>query len=96
MTKRLQVLLDDDDLREIQRLARRQHLTTAEWVRRSLQAAREADGGSDLGQKLAAIRAAAVHAFPAPDVDVMLADIERGYATAAQNVKADRPTDTPA
>jgi hypothetical protein len=96
MTKRLQVLVDDDDLREIQRLARRRHLTTAEWVRRSLLAAREADGGSDLGQKLAAIRAAAAHTFPAPDPDVMIAEIERGYATAAPDVKANRPTDTPA
>ena len=36
MTKRLQVLLDDAELRTIQRLARRDKLTTAEWVRRRL------------------------------------------------------------
>ena len=36
MTKRLQVLLDDAELRTIQRLARRDKLSTAEWVRRRL------------------------------------------------------------
>lgn len=92
MTKRLQVLLDDDDLREIQRLARRHHLTTAEWVRRSLQAAREADGGSDLGQKLAAVRTAAAHAFPAPDIEILLDEIERGYGGATESADLDPGT----
>jgi len=79
MTKRLQVLFEDDELREIQRLARRNRMTTAEWVRRSLRAAREAESGSDIGQKLAAIRAAARHSFPTGDIDTMLDEIERGY-----------------
>ena len=81
MTKRLQVLFDDDELREIQRLARRGRMTTAEWVRRSLRSAREAEGGADVGQKLAAVRAAAAHAFPTADIDVMLREIEHGYAS---------------
>jgi hypothetical protein len=82
MTKRLQVLFDDDELREIQRLARRQRMTTAEWVRRSLRSARDADGGADVGEKLAAVRAAASHGFPTADIDVMLAEIEGGYIPA--------------
>lgn len=82
MTKRLQVLFEDDELREIQRLARRNRMTTAEWVRRSLRSAREAEGGADVGQKLAAVRSATAHAFPTADIDVMLAEIERGYAPA--------------
>jgi hypothetical protein len=81
MTKRLQVLFDDDELRELQRLARKHRMTTAEWVRRSLRAARDAEGGSDVGQKLAAIRTAASHAFPTGDIDAILADIERGYGS---------------
>ena len=36
MSKRLQVILDDAELREIQRIARRQRLTVAEWVRQAL------------------------------------------------------------
>ena len=41
MTKRLQVLMDDDELRSIQRLARKERMTTAEWVRQRLREARE-------------------------------------------------------
>jgi hypothetical protein len=54
-------------------------MTTAEWVRTSLRAAREAEGGTDIGQKLMAIRKAATNSFPTADIDVMLEEIERGY-----------------
>ena len=79
MTKRLQVLFDDDELREIQRLARKNRVTTAEWVRRSLRAAREAESASGVGQKLAAVRSAARHEFPTGDIDQILDEIEHGY-----------------
>jgi hypothetical protein len=82
MSKRLQVLFDDEELRDIQRLARRRRLTTAQWVRQSLRAAREAESASGVGQKLAAIRTAAAHSFPTADIDAMLAQIERGYERA--------------
>ncbi len=81
MTKRLQVLFDDDELRDIQLLARQRRLTTAEWVRRSLRAAREAESGKDVGEKLAAVRRAAGFAFPTADIHSMLAEIERGYGS---------------
>lgn len=80
MTKRLQVLLDEAELREVQRAARRERMTTAEWVRRALRAARRAKPLSDTGRKLDVIRVGARHAYPAPDIDQMLAEIERGYA----------------
>ncbi len=79
MTKRLQVLLDDAELREIQRVARSQRVTVAEWVRQALRAARRSVPRSDAARKLATVRAAARHLFPAPDIDRMLAEIERGY-----------------
>ena len=80
MTKRLQVLFEDEELAELQRLASRSRMTMAEWVRRSLRAAREAESGSDMTQKLAAVRRAAGFAFPTADIDEMLEEIERGYA----------------
>jgi hypothetical protein len=80
MTKRLQVLFEDDELRDLQRLARQHRMTTAEWVRRSLRAARDAESGADVGQKLAAVRQAASHSFPTADIETMLDEIERGYA----------------
>lgn len=79
MTKRLQVLFDDEELRDLQRIARRHRMTTAEWVRRSLRDARDADAGADTAQKLATIRRAAGFTFPSGDIDAVLGEIERGY-----------------
>jgi hypothetical protein len=78
MTKRLQVLMDEDELRTIQRLARTERVTTAEWVRRRLREARE-EPRPDIEQKLAVIRAATRYTAPAPDIDQMNAEIEQGY-----------------
>jgi hypothetical protein len=79
MSKRLQVLLDDAELAEIRKTARRQRMTTAEWVRQALRAARRAVPTADSGRKLAAVRAASRNAFPTADIDRMLGEIERGY-----------------
>ena len=79
MTKRLQVLFDDEELRELKRIARRHRMTTAEWVRRSLREARDADAGADAAQKLSVIRRAAGFAFPSGEMDAVLAEIELGY-----------------
>jgi len=82
MSKRLQVLLEEPELREIQRLARRQRMTVAEWVRQALRAARRSAPRSDPGKKLQVVRAAAEHSFPTADIDEMLRQIERGYLDA--------------
>ena len=79
MSKRLQVLFDEAELREIQRAARVQRVTTAEWVRQALRTARRRDPLGDVEKKRAAIRTAARHRFPTADIDQMLAEIERGY-----------------
>jgi len=79
MTKRLQVLLDDDELAEIQAVARRRHQTTAAWVRDALRVARDTASYPETGRKLHVIREAAAHAYPAGDIDGMLGEIERGY-----------------
>ena len=81
MTKRLQVLMDDAELKQIQRLARRERVTTAEWVRQRLREAQVERGRSDTATKLAAIHRAYRHqpAAPAPDIEQMLAEIDQGY-----------------
>jgi hypothetical protein len=81
VTKRLQVLLDEAELRTIQRLARRDKVTTAEWVRRRLREGAAASTRPDTASRLAAIHAAYRHDSdgPAPDIDQMLDEIERGY-----------------
>jgi hypothetical protein len=81
MTKRLQVLMDDDELRTIQRLARKERVTTAEWVRQRLREAQEQQDKPDIARKLDAIRRAYQHQpkAPAPEIDQMNAEIEQGY-----------------
>jgi hypothetical protein len=79
MTKRLQVLLEDDELAEIQELARRRRQTTAAWVREALRKAREETVYPDAIKKLRAVREASAFAYPVADVEPMLEEIERGY-----------------
>jgi hypothetical protein len=79
VTKRLQVLLDDPEWREIQRAARAQRLTIAEWVRLALRAARRQQPTGDLDRKLGAVRTAARYSFPSGDIEKVLDEIERGY-----------------
>jgi hypothetical protein len=78
MSKRLQVLLDERELREIQKIARRQRLTVAEWVRQALRTAKRREPTGDAARKLEAIRGAARHAFPTGGIEEMLREIARG------------------
>jgi hypothetical protein len=72
--------MDDDELRAIQRLARKEHVTTAEWVRQRLREAQDQRGRPDIASKLAAIQTAYRHSeAPTPDIDQMLVEIEGGY-----------------
>jgi hypothetical protein len=84
MAKRLQVILQDPEYREIQKMARTRRMSLAEWVRQALDLARRREPLGDAGKKLAVIRAAAKHDYPTADIDTMLAEIEKGYATGAQ------------
>lgn len=84
MAKRLQVILQDPEYREIQRMARSRHLTIAEWVRRALHEARRHEPVGDIGKKLAAIRAASRHDYPTAAIGQMLDEIERGYGANGQ------------
>jgi hypothetical protein len=79
MAKRLQVILQDPEYREIQRVARSRRMSIAEWVRQALAVARRQEPLGNVSQKLEAIRAAARHSYPTADIDTMLAEIEAGY-----------------
>jgi hypothetical protein len=80
MAKRLQVILQEPEYREVQRAARSRRMTIAEWVRQALVQARRQESSGDVEKKLAAVRAAVKHnTGPAVEIDEMLADIERGY-----------------
>jgi len=83
MSQRLQVLLDETELAEIRRVARRHRMTVAEWVRQALRAARRDEPSVEPRRKLAAVREAAQFTYPTADIDVMLTEIERGYLEGA-------------
>jgi hypothetical protein len=79
MSKRLQVLLDEAELRDVREAADRQGIPVSEWVRRALRDARRREPRGDLDAKVRSIREAAGHGFPTADIDEMLGEIERGY-----------------
>ena len=81
MAKRLQVILQDPEYREIQRIARSRHMSIAEWVRQALDLARRREPVGEIGKKLEVIRAATRHEYPVSDIQGMLAEIEKGYGT---------------
>ena len=80
MSKRLQVLVEEPELREIQRIARAQSMTLAEWVRQALRQARRREPLGRAEKKIDILRTAVRHNFPSGDMKAMLAEIERGYA----------------
>ena len=79
MTIRLQVLLPDEEIAEIRRIARRHSMTVAEWVRQALRVARRDEPASDPRKKILAVREAARGEYPVSDIQQMLTEIEGGY-----------------
>ena len=80
MAKRLQVILQDSEYREVQRAARLRHMSIAGWVRQALVQARRREPVGDVEKKLEAVRAAARYQFPTGDIETILAEIDRGYS----------------
>ena len=79
MSKRLQVVLEDDEYEEIREEAKRRRQTVSEYVRQGLREIRTATPGKlDLRAKLAALERATQYHFPAPDIEQMLAEIDKG------------------
>jgi hypothetical protein len=85
MSKRLQVLLEESEMREIRRAARARRVTVAEWVRQALRAARRGEPIGEIGKKIEVVRAAVRHSYPTADIDRMLREIEHGYVAESGN-----------
>ena len=79
MSKRLQVVVKDEELERYGRSAEAVGLSLSEWARQALRAAERERSNGDVEAKLAVIRKAAGHRFPAPDIDTMLAETEAAY-----------------
>ena len=79
MSARLQVLLSESEMAEIQRLAQREQMPVGKWVRRALQEARARKPVNEAEAKLKAVRLSTKYEFPTSDMDQMLSEIEQGY-----------------
>jgi hypothetical protein len=81
MAKRLQVIIQDLEYRDIQRAAGLRRMSIAEWVRQALVQARRSEPSREAASKLDAIRAGARMHFPTGDIDCLLEEIEQGYGS---------------
>ena len=88
MSKRLQVILKDVEMRDIQRIARRHQMTVAEWVRQALRAARKHEPETDSRKKLEVVRAAKMHSFPTGEIDQILAEIMLAAKRRKESIEA--------
>jgi predicted 2-oxoglutarate/Fe(II)-dependent dioxygenase YbiX len=77
------VLVEEDELREIRKVAHARRMTVAEWVRSAMREARRREPTAPAERKLAVVRAAAKNQLPTAEIDQMLAEIERGYIVEA-------------
>lgn len=80
MSKRLQVVVDDEEWAAVREAADAHGVSVSEWVRQTLREAQRRRPSGDVAAKLAAVRVAARHEFPTADIGQMIQEIERGYA----------------
>jgi hypothetical protein len=79
MSKRLQVILTDEEYEELRLVSSSAGVTVSEWVRQALRMMRRDRSLLESGGKIEAVRTAAKHEFPVGDIDTMLDEIESGY-----------------
>lgn len=82
MSKRLQVVVDDESAAMYERAARASGLTFSQWAREAMSAEQRHSSEGSIDAKLAAVRRAVSHDFPEVDIDTMLGEIEAGYTRA--------------
>jgi hypothetical protein len=80
MSKRLQVVVGDDELERFARTADAAGLSMSEWARQALRVAERNASSGDVEAKLAAIRKAVSYETGGREVDIetMLAETEAG------------------
>jgi hypothetical protein len=91
MSKRLQVVVKDEELERYGRIADAAGLSLSEWARQALRVAERGASSGDVEAKLAVIRKAVRHRAGGREVDIdtmlaetaagRLADIDAGFAS---------------
>jgi hypothetical protein len=79
MSKRLQVLLEPKEYKNLKELAEEADLSLGEWVRQVLR--KEATGFSlqNPAEKLKNVRLFSQYSFPSGDIETILEETEKGY-----------------
>ena len=80
MSKRLQVLLPDDEMESVRRLAKAENLTVGEYVRRALREDEPRRSSLSSSAKLASIREALRLSFPSGSIEALNREIADGYS----------------
>jgi hypothetical protein len=78
MSKRLQIIMPDDEYRAVARAARKRGKPIAQIVRESLRRTLGDDDERDPEQRIAAVLRFARFSGPTGDIDELLSEIERG------------------
>ena len=72
--------MEDAEYRTAKKAAAAKHLTLADYIRQIVREQARHLSVRHPEHKLSALRQALEHEFPAPDIDTMLEEIDRGYA----------------
>ena len=80
MSKRLQIIVSDDEAKSFRRAAQRAGMSLSEWARRSLGREEQRERGPDRSQFLLELDRALECGYPTGDIDQMLREIEAGRA----------------
>ena len=78
MSKRLQIVVTDQEAEEARKAAMRSGLSLSEWARLALSRARDREAGPTPEQKLRALDRALECGHPTSDIHDMLSEIEAG------------------
>ena len=78
MSKRLQVVMDEEEAEEYRRQARREGKTLSQWVRQVLRQVLASRRGPSAVDKLRALDLALRCGHPTSEIDQLLAEIESG------------------
>jgi hypothetical protein len=78
MSTRLQIVVSEDEAKQLRRSAKSAGLTLSEWARRALRRAQQVGAAASPEQRLRALDRALACGHPTADIDDVLAEIERG------------------
>ena len=78
MSKRLQIVMPDEEIEELRRSAEREGMTLSEWARIALRRAQRSQKGPTADDKLKAVERALECGHPTGDIHEILAGIEKG------------------